>query len=296
MKDFLPPLNAPDLLQRPLISLGAVQLTLLSIGLGLVVLVFAYFASRLGSRAVLRAPALQKMPEGSRYAFARVAQQVIMFVGVLASVQTAGVSLTGLIAASAAIFVGVGLGLQRITSDFISGLVLLVEQPVRKGDCVRVGSVFGRVDDIKGRRTLVVTRSGATLLVPNSEIVNGQVLNASLLALPARVGVRVGVSYRAAPERVREVLLAAAAEVPAVLAEPAPRVLFADYGDSALVFELYVSIADPWDEPVVASDLRFAISAALARDGIEVPFPQRVIHIEGGGARPPAEPAGAAAP
>ncbi|HEU4409986.1 MAG TPA: mechanosensitive ion channel domain-containing protein [Polyangiaceae bacterium] len=298
MKDLLPPLGAPDLLQRPIISLGAVQLTLLSLSLGLVVLVLSFFASRLGRSAVLRAPALQKVPEGSRYAFARIAQQAIFFVGVLAAVQTAGVSLTGLIAASAAVFVGVGLGLQRITSDLVSGIVLLVEQPVRKGDCVLVGEVFGRVEDIKGRRTLVRTRTGATLLVPNSEIVNGRVLNVTLLESRARISVRVGVSYRSAPERVREVLLAAAAEVAAVLAEPAPRVLFADYGDSALAFEIQAWIDDPWDEPAVASELRFAVFAALARNGIEVPFPQRVVHFEGAppppaAAPPPAPRAGA---
>ncbi|HEU4535421.1 MAG TPA: mechanosensitive ion channel domain-containing protein [Polyangiaceae bacterium] len=283
MSTLLPALEAPDLLQRPLVSLGAVQLTVLSLALGLVVLALSFVASRLGSRAVLRAPALQKMPEGSRYAFARIAQQVILLVGVLVSVQTAGVSLTGLLAASAAIFVGVGLGLQRVTSDFVSGLVLLVEQPVRKGDYVRVGDTFGRVEDIKGRRTLVLTRTGATLLVPNSEIVNGQVLNVSLLQTRARISVRVGVSYRSAPERVREVLLAAAAEVPAVRAEPAPRVLFADYGDSALVFEVQAWIDDPWDEPSAASDVRFAIFAALERHGIQIPFPQRVVHFEGAG-------------
>lgn len=296
MNGLLPPHGAPDLLQRPLLSLGVVQLTLLSISLGLVVLVLSFFAARLGRSAVLRAPALQKVPEGSRYAFARVAQQVIFFVGVLAAVQTAGVSLTGLVAASAAVFVGVGLGLQRVTSDLISGVVLLVEQPVRKGDCVHVGEVFGRVEDIKGRRTLVRTRAGATLLVPNSELVNGRVLNVSLLEPRARISVRVGVSYRAEPGRVREVLLGAAAAVPAVLAEPAPRVLFADYGESALLFELQAWIDDAWDEPAVASELRFAIFEALARHGIEVPFPQRVVRLEGAPFAPPpargAEPGG----
>lgn len=286
MSVVLPAFEAPDLLQRPLISIGVVQLTVLSLALGLVVLVLAFVASRLGSRAVLRAPALQKIPEGSRYAFARIAQQLILLVGGLVAVQTAGVSLTGLLAASAAIFVGIGLGLQRVTSDFVSGIVLLVEQPVRKGDFVRIGDTFGRVEDIKGRRTLVLTRTGATLLVPNSEIVNGQVLNVSLLDSRTRVSVRVGVSLRSSPARVREALLNAAAEVPAVRAEPAPRVLFADYGEGGLVFELQAWIDDPWNEPVVGSDLRFAIFAALERGGIEIPFPQLVVHLDG--ARPPA--------
>jgi small-conductance mechanosensitive channel len=284
----LPSFDAPELLQRPLISLGVVQLTVLSLALGLLVLVLSFVAARLGRSAVLRASALQKVPEGSRYAFARIVQQAIFFIGVLAAVQTAGVSLTGLVAASAAVFVGVGLGLQRITSDFVSGVVLLVEQPVRKGDCVRVGDTFGRVEDIKGRRTFVLTRAGAMLLVPNSEFVNGHVLNASLPDPKTRVAVRVGVSYRSSPERVREVLLEAAAGVPAVRAEPAPRALFVDYGESALVFELQAWIDDPWDEPVVASDLRFAVSAAFARHGIEVPFPQRVVRFEN--APPPAPP------
>ncbi|MCU0686050.1 MAG: mechanosensitive ion channel [Polyangiaceae bacterium] len=285
MSVVLPAFEAPDLLQRPLVSFGVVQLTVLSLALGLVVLVLAFVASRLGSRAVLRAPALQKIPEGSRYAFARIAQQLILLVGVLVAVQTAGVSLTGLLAASAAIFVGIGLGLQRVTSDFVSGIVLLVEQPVRKGDFVRIGDTFGRVEDIKGRRTLVLTRTGATLLVPNSEIINGQVLNVSLLDSRTRVSVRVGVSYRSSPARVREALLAAAAEVPAVRAEPAPRALFADYGESGLVFELQAWIDDPWSEPVVSSDLRFAIFASLERHGIEIPFPQLVVHLDA--ARPP---------
>jgi small-conductance mechanosensitive channel len=180
------------------------------------------------------------------------------------------------------LLVGIGFGLQSIAQNFISGVILLLERPVGKGDFVRIGDSYGSVVDIGLRATRIVTRDQVTIIVPNSELISGQVVNYSSPTQSVRVAVGVGVAYGTDTALVDRILLEVAAAEALVLADPPPEVRFQDFGDSSLDFSVLVWIARPRDDQLVASRLRFAIDAAFRRERVKIPFPQRDLHIVSG--------------
>lgn len=210
--------------------------------------------------------------------------------GMLVGLQAAGIDLSTLTVLFGALGVGIGFGLQTIASNFVSGLIILFERPIRIGDRIQVGDLHGRVVRIRARATEVVTNDGISVIVPNSEFVSQRVVNWSHGDDKIRIRVPVGVSYESDPERVRQALLEAAGSVDAVLEDPPPRVRFKGFGDSAMEFELL-----GWTTELLhargefVSRVNFAIHEALRRHGIEIPFPQRVVHLRpaGAGTAPP---------
>jgi small-conductance mechanosensitive channel len=208
-------------------------------------------------------------------------QYAVITAIVLVGLDNFGISVASLAALGAFLSVGVGFGMQNIVQNFVSGLILLVEQPVRRGDVVKTGDVVGVVDDIAMRATRIITRDGASIIVPNSELITGRVFNLSAPTTIYRVRVSVGVAYGSDTALVRDTLRSVAKQHPRVLETRPPEIYFRDFADSALTFELCVWLDDPQAEPVVTSDLRFAIDAAFRAAGIEIPFPQRDLHIKG---------------
>jgi potassium efflux system protein len=192
------------------------------------------------------------------------------------------VSVSALAGLGAVLAVGIGFGLQNIAQNFVSGLILLLERPVKKGDFVEVGDVRGTVRDIRARATVVTTLDNVDIIVPNGRFITEPVTNETYDDRRVRVRIPVGVAYGTDPQRVRTTLLGVAAGNPAVLAAPEPQVQFTDFGESSLDFVLLVWIPDPRQEQQTASDLRFAIERALGEAGIEIPFPQRDLHLRGG--------------
>ena len=167
-----------------------------------------------------------------------------------------------------------------MANNFISGLILLVEQPIRVGQIVEVGGLLGPVVRIGARSTWVHTGTNAVIIVPNSEFVSGRVTNWGAGEPRVLVKVKIGVGYGSDPEKVRSLLLDVARANPQALTDPAPAVLFQEFGDSSLNFELFV-----WFPGTVMqaggfrSSLNFAVFQAMKENGIEIPFPQRDIHI-----------------
>ncbi|MEP7125698.1 MAG: mechanosensitive ion channel domain-containing protein [Byssovorax sp.] len=232
--------------------------------------------------------------EGTAYAVARMAQYVVALIVVLIGLENIGISLGSLAAFGTFLSVGVGFGLQNIVQNFVSGLILLIERPVRKGDFVRVGDTAGTVEEIAMRATRLITRDGIAIIVPNSELISGRVVNLSAPSATYRARVTVGVAYGSDTSVVRRVLLEVAAQDPRVLDTPPPAVFFRDFADSSLAFELCVWLQDPHEEPLATSDLRFAVDAAFRKADIEIPFPQRDIHLRSDPSAPvPAPPGGA---
>lgn len=260
----------------PISLLGAIASVIIAIGLGRV-------AARMARRFLERRSGVTA---GTAYASSRIVQYTVMVVGVLIGFDTAGFSLSSLAAFGTFLSVGVGFGLQNIVQNFVCGLILLVERPVKKGDFVRIGDVSGTVDEIAMRATRVLTRDGVAVFVPNSELITGRLVNQSAPTTDYRVRIAVGAAYGSDTGLVRDVLLQIAAEHPKVLTDSAPYVFFRDFGDSALMFELCVWLNDPHEEPVVTSELRFAIDAAFRAAAIEIPFPQRDVHVRSGLAPP----------
>jgi small-conductance mechanosensitive channel len=207
------------------------------------------------------------------------------YLGIIAAVSLAlgalGIDLQKIALVAGALSVGIGFGLQSIVSNFVSGLILLTERPIRVGDWIVVKGEEGFVRRIRVRATEVETFERASVIVPNSDLITGVVKNWTHGNVLGRITVKVGVGYDSDPEAVRDILFAAAADHPLVLKEPKPTVLFTSFGDSALDFELRCIVRDIQQSYSVRSDLNFVVLKRFRQAGIDIPFPQRVVHFAG---------------
>ena len=179
-----------------------------------------------------------------------------------------------------ALGVGIGFGLQGIVNNFVSGLVLAFERPFQTGDIIEVGLLTGRVREIGLRASRVRTFDGAEVIVPNADLIAGNVINWTLSDRMRRLDIKVGVAYGTDPTAVRNMLLEIGKENEVVATNPEPAALFDGFGDSSLNFTLRVWIPEAGDWPQISSDLNEAINASLKEAGIEIPFPQRTLHIK----------------
>lgn len=198
----------------------------------------------------------------------------------LFGISAAGIDLSSLALVAGALSLGIGFGLQNIVSNFVSGLILLVERPFKVGDWVVTGTTEGFVRRISVRATEIETFQHLSIIVPNSELINASVGNWTHKNRLGRVEIPVGVSYSADPRRVMEILLEIAQAQPKVLKNPEPAVAFQGFGDSTLDFEIRVHLADVLDGLGVRNDLRLAVFERFKEEGIEFPFPQRDLHIK----------------
>ncbi len=218
------------------------------------------------------------LERGLQESITTISSYVVWLLGILAALNALGFSGTSLTVVFGALGVGLGFGLQNIFNNFISGLILLFERPIQVGDAIEIDGTWGEVKKINVRSTVIQTRDNASLIIPNSEFINGRVTNWSFKDLRLRRNIDVGVAYGSDVECVRETLLEIARNHPGVHKYPKPDVLFLDFGDSALLFRLRV-----WTNVRgcvrLETDLRFAIEKSFRERGIEIPFPQTDIHI-----------------
>jgi small-conductance mechanosensitive channel len=187
--------------------------------------------------------------------------------------------LSSLAIVAGALSVGIGFGLQNIVNNFVSGLILLVERPVKVGDWVVVGCQEGYVKRINVRATEIETFERASVILPNSELLQSSVVNWTHKDKTGRVAVRVGVAYGSDTKKVHEILLACARDHPDIVSCPAPYAVFRDFGPNALEFEVRGFLKDVDKRLMVASDLRFAIDAMFRAQNVEVPYAQNDIHL-----------------
>jgi small-conductance mechanosensitive channel len=284
-------------LGRPLVSLGSGSISLLGIlGAILLVIVVLLFAQGLGQLLGRRVLPGMGLDAPLSEALGTVVRYAVVAAGILIALDTLGLDLSTLQIGLGALGVGIGFGLQNIVQNFMSGLILLFERTVKRGDIVQVNGVDARVLRIGLRSSVVRTRQGHEVVVPNSDLVVNPVVNYSLSDSYVRLDVPVGVSYRSEPRRVEGILLEAAGEHDLVLRDPGPSVLFMGYGESSIDFELRCWLDGEWPAPTVRSDLLFAIWYKLKDAGIEIPFPQRDLHLRSsevdlgrGGATSPAD-------
>jgi potassium efflux system protein len=180
---------------------------------------------------------------------------------------------------AAAITVGLGFGLQEIFANFVSGLIILFERPIRVGDIVTVGDKHGKVTRIRMRATTILDWDNCELLVPNREFITGQLVNWTLSDPVTRIVIPVGVAYGSDTEKARDLMLKVARESTYVMKDPAPSAVFRAFGDSALLFDfrIYIATRDVW--PEVMHEMHTNIDKEFRKAGIEIAFPQRDIHI-----------------
>ncbi len=222
-----------------------------------------------------------RISRSSQEVISIVVRYGLICLGTIILLQVWGVNLSSLAILGSALGVGIGLGLQDITKNFASGLVMLFERSVQIGDFIEVNGHKGIVERIQARSIVLKTLDRVSVVVPNSRLLADDVINWSHDSPISRFALPVGVAYGCHPEVVKDVLLQVAKEHQEVLDYPLPQVFFTSFGDSSLDFELMVWIADPSRQPIIKSELYFRIEKLLRDRAIEIPFPQRDLHLRG---------------
>ncbi len=241
-----------------------------------------YFLSRWTGVLVARRLSLTKLKPDAVQTIQRVVFFVLLTLVFLLALNVLGIPITALAFAMGALAVGIGFGTQNIINNFISGWILMAERPVRIDDFIEIENWRGTVERIGNRSTRIRRIDGVHLMVPNSQLLERTVVNWTLVDRAIRSTVRVGVAYGSPIRRVSELLLQAVKDQPEVKPEPAPRVVFEDFGDNALVFDAYIWCDLSNDKPLfeVRSDIRLRIADLFEADGIVVAFPQRDVHLD----------------
>jgi small-conductance mechanosensitive channel len=254
--------TAIDLIELPL------ALTALWFGVG--------FLTYLLKTQVLGATSMER---GVQDAVALLVRYALVFLGAIAVLQGWGIDPSSLALVASVLGVGIGFGLQNIANNFVSGIIVSLERPVQPGDFVKVGEWLGTVERVNPRNTEIRTLDHVTILVPNSRLLETEVINWSHRDPVCRLHVPVGVAYGTDPAHVRSTLLKVARSHPKVLHDPTPHVELIGFGDSALNFTLHVWTRDPRSQFRLISDLNYRIEDAFRHAGIAIPFPQRDLHL-----------------
>ena len=224
----------------------------------------------------------KKMPKEDKVKFNTVfsfARWIIYLVVMLIVLDAIGFNVTAIFAASAALLIGIGLALQTLFQDIISGIFILIDQTVHVGDIIEIDGKVGRVEEIKLRTTRAVTIDNKVLVIPNHLYLENSLYNWTQNGTTTRESVEVGVAYGSDVQLVKKLLLQAASTHPEVLSEPEPTVVFMDFGDSSLNFKIVFTLNDSFKAQFPKSEIRFEIDRLFRENNVTIPFPQRDIHI-----------------
>jgi small-conductance mechanosensitive channel len=264
--------------------LPGVTLSLLQIFLVVALLIGVFWLSSRTKRFLFNRFLVRSgLDRALQHAIAQIAGYVVLIIGVVVVLDNAGIHLGALTVFAGAVGVGLGFGLKNIASNFISGLLILAERPIAIGDRIEVAGITGQVRQIRARSTVIITNDNIAMIVPNEKFIDSPVTNWTYTDRRVRFRVPVGVAYGSDVNKVREVLIAAARQHPATLSEPAPDAFLEKFGENSIDFQLIV-----WSEEMsrrpsrFKSDLNYLICKHLGAAGIEIPFPQRDLHIRGG--------------
>lgn len=273
-----------NILNKHLFQLGVSSITVGSVIyfiVGLIVLVFVAERSRV--LLVKKLFPRYKIDIGVGQAISTIVKYIILTIGFIVIIHSAGIDMSAFSLIAGAIGVGIGFGLQNVTNNFVSGLIILFERPIKIGDRIEVEDINGDVVNIAARATTVVTNDNIAVIIPNSNFISEKVINWSHSGSATRFKFPVGVHYKEDPDVVRKVLLEVIDENSNILKIPAPDVLFDEYGDSSLLFIIRVWTSTYVQRPnMLKSELYYAIFKKFKEHDIEVPYPQRDLHIKSG--------------
>jgi small-conductance mechanosensitive channel len=265
-------------------SLGKIHIVPARVGVGFLFFSIGWTAvTLLREKIVRRWLAESDLSASIQDAFTTVFGYAGFCIAVLVGLSTAGIDFSGIAMIIGALSVGIGFGLQNIVNNLISGLILLFERPIKRGDWIVVGTTEGYVKKISVRSTIIQTFDRSDVIVPKSELIASQVTNMMLHDVRGRLRIPIGVAYGSNTELVRELLLRVAQEHPEVLSDgsvPKPAARFQAFGESSLNFELFCYLKDVDKRIEVRSDLHFAIDKVFRQHDIVIPFPQRDLHIK----------------
>ena len=264
----------------PLFKIGDTSISLGSLALFILLIVaFSYLSKLVSTLLVSKGLSQVNMEEGRKYVLKRITEYVLITIGAIIAFQSVGINLSGLTVIFGLLSVGIGFGLQNIASNFISGIILLMERPIQVGDRITVGDTQGDVEEINIRSTTIRSMDNISIIVPNTEFVEGRVINWSHGDLKIRMDEAVGVSYASDLDNVLQALKEVANEHPKVLQTPKAEVLLMEFGDSSWNMQLRIWIADPKDYYRLMSEINCAIVRKFRERGVEIPFPQRDLHV-----------------
>jgi small-conductance mechanosensitive channel len=261
-------------------KVGGITISLISLASAILLFIALLFITRFIQK-VLSNKVLPKtrMEESVRVSFVQIFGYIGLTIAFMSAISSVGFDLSNLALIAGALSVGIGFGLQSIVSNFVSGLILLFERPIKVGDWVILSSGEGVVKRISVRATEIETLDRTSIIIPNSELISASVTNWTHRDRTGRLTISIGVSYSSDPHRVYDILLEVAKNSDLVLSSPLPSVVFKDFGDSALIFDLRMFIRNITDRYSIETKLRLEIWNKLKEEGIEIPFPQRDLHI-----------------
>ncbi len=264
----------------PLFTINQTPITLSSLAFFVIIMGIFWMVNSM-LRKFLNNRVLKRfnMPVATQYTISRIIQYVFLFVGIIIGFQIIGIDLSGLAVIFGFLSVGIGFGLQNLTSNFIAGLMLLFEQHIQVRDRITVGDTEGDVTEINIRSTTIRSLNNIAIVVPNSEFISSTVINWSHGDPKTRLEIEVGVSYNSDLDTVMDSLLEAAKEHPSTLSHPEPKAWLMSFGDSAWNMRLLAWVGDPQGRRQIQSDINCAIVKKFRQNGVEIPFPQRDLHV-----------------
>lgn len=224
----------------------------------------------------------KKLDEDDKYRFKTVfvfIKYIIFTIAIVTTLDSTGVKITAILAASTALFVGIGLGMQKLFQDIISGIFILIDKTVTINDVIEIDKKVGKIIQVGLRTTKAITNDEKILVIPNHKFLNEILYNWTQNDETTREFVDVGVAYGTDVDLVKALLLGIAVQEEAILNAPEPLILFTDFGDSALQFRLYFYVQDSFHVPLIKSNLRYKIYNIFNENNINIPFPQRDVHV-----------------
>jgi small-conductance mechanosensitive channel len=273
-------LQISKIMNYTLFELNQTPVSISSILMFAIMMVIFLISSRIINNLILKRILIRfQIDESKTYTMLRINHYIIMIIGAIVAFQFVGINLSGLAVIFGLLSVGIGFGLQNVTSNFIAGLILLFEQPIKIGDRIMVGDTEGDVTSINIRSTTIRSLNNVSIIVPNSEFVSSNVVNWSHGDPKIRLVIEVGVSYHSNLDTVLRSLQEVAEEHSEVLKNPPPDVLFRNFGDSSWNMVLRAWIKHPNRHHIIRSELNCAIVRKFRKNHVEIPFPQRDLHV-----------------
>lgn len=280
-----------EVLTYDLFSIGERSVSLQSIILFLAIIGFTWVLSKY-VQSLFDRQLSSRFKDGTDHTLKRLLHYFILTVGVVVGIDFIGIDLTSLAVVASFLSVGIGFGLRNIASNFISGIILMIERPISVGDFITVDDFLGTVRDIGLRATVFRTVDNQSIVIPNSTFLEQNVINWTRGGSKIRLRFDVGVAYGSDVEKVKSTLIDSAEALDSVLDDPAPQVIFEEFGDSSLNFELRVWVSTAGDRIPVRDELNTKINELFVENDLEMPFPQRDLHFRSGtpvSAEPPEE-------
>jgi len=273
-------MSLKKILNQELLSIGDFELEVSNIIIIVAIIVAARLLLTVSKKLIdKQLVKKRKVDPGRSAAFYQVMRYIIFIVSIVLLLESMGVSVTILMAGSAALLVGLGFGIQQIFNDLVSGIILLFEGTVSVGDVVEVESLVGKVLAIRLRTSIIESREKNNVIVPNSKLVSDNVINWSYNREASNFKIEIGVAYGSDLDKVKSLLETAVSSHPDVLKDPFPIVRFMNFGESSLDFDILFYTNNMMQIDFIKSDIRFAIDRTFREHNISIPFPQRDVHV-----------------